>query len=69
MKTKLTSSGTKRQYNSVSFFTNSCLLNVECQAYQYSAHDQQNCALLHRNSTQDGTTLVSHQNSKLYEKG
>ena len=48
-----------------------CLSDNECKVYQYNRNSQeQNCLLIHRNSTVDGGEIFKlNKNSVTYKKG
>ena len=53
---------------SLLFSIQRCLLSKICAAYQYSAHEKENCILIH-DDTQNSKNFVSNEQNQVYEKG
>ena len=50
------------------YFFQSCLLDNECKAFQFSTQEKENCALIHE-ATQNDKSYVSNEQNLIYEKG
>ena len=50
------------------FYIQSCLLDNECKAFQFSNQEKENCALIHE-ATQSSNSLVSDEQNQVYKKG